>query len=292
MNRSKGSQTMLHRTPLILVALILLQGLALADRGYYTIEMVENADIIGIWAKENAIDKNGLVSIEKPEILLKGSTDLLPAKLDTRSSSALMLPFNNLKEKDDRLIVFIGINRPEHKIQSGTVHIYRLFTYNRYSDLDIIQLKSLKRIIDQVEIAQKWPKLSPKLKVEHSDIIVSGHITHDEQREDSNYLIHISRIYRGVYSEPRLEVLPALQKVESILPGKLLSLSVMSFKETKKERIEGGGIRVIGDAIPTGRIKGPQALFFIQKYYGTGPEYILMAAVDVNKAGQYLTLFK
>jgi hypothetical protein len=292
MKHSEGGKTMLLRTPLIFVVLILLQGLALADRGYYTFEMVENADIIGIWAKENAIEKNGSVSLEKPEILLKGSMDLFPIKLDSSTASALLVAFNHLKENDDRLIVCVDIAQPEQKFPAGTVHLIQQFAYNRHNDLDTIQMKSLKRIIDQVEIAQKWPKLSPKLKIEQSDIIVSGHITRDDSLEDSNYFIQISKIYRGVYSGERLEVLPALQKVESILPAKLLSLPVLSFKITRKDPNAAGGTRAIGEGVPTGRIKGPQALFFIQRYYGTGPEYLLMAAVDVNKAGQYLTLFK
>jgi hypothetical protein len=292
MKRSKGRKTMLHRAPLILIALILLQGHALADRGDYTLEMVENADIIGIWSKENAIEKNGVVSLEKPEILLKGSMDSLPTKLDPGTSAALLVAFNHLNENDDRLIVLVGIPRPEQKLPAGTAHLIKQFAYNHYNDLAKIQLQALKRIIDQVEIAQKWSKLSPKLKIEHSDIIVSGHITHDESLEDSNYFIQISKIYRGAYSGQRLEVLPALQKVENILPGKLLSLPVLSFKITRKDPNAAGGTRATGDGVPTGRIKGSQALFFIQRYYGTGPEYILMAAVDVNKAGQYLTLFK
>jgi hypothetical protein len=180
------------RTPLILAVLMLFQGLAFADRGNYTFEMVENADIIGIWSKENALEKNGSVSLEKPEILLKGSMDLLPTKIDPSASADLTISFNHLKEKDDRLIVFVGISRPENKASSRTANLFGHFAYNRHSDPDTIQLKSLKRIIDQVEIAQKWTKLSPKLKVEQSDIIVSGHITHDDAQENSNYFIHIS----------------------------------------------------------------------------------------------------
>jgi hypothetical protein len=95
-----------------------------------------------------------------------------------------------------------------------------------------------------------------------------------------------------VYPGLRLEALPALQKTEMILPNKLLSLPVVTHKTIKKDKNAAGGTTEIVEGIPTGRIKGPQALFFIQRYYGTGPEYLLMAAVDVNKAGQYLALFK
>jgi hypothetical protein len=197
MKRSKGEKTMLHRTRLIILALILLQGPALADRGYYTLEMVENADIIGIWSKENAIDKNGPVSLDKPEILLKGSMDSLPQRLDPGASTALSVAFNHLTENDDRLIVLAGIPRPDQKLPAGTAHLIQHFAYNRHNDLDTIQLQALKRIIDQVDIAQKWSKLSPKLKIEHSDIIVSGHITHDESLEGSSYFIQVSKSYRG-----------------------------------------------------------------------------------------------
>jgi hypothetical protein len=292
MKRSKGGNTMLHRAPLILGVLILFQGLALADRAYYTLEMVENSEIIGIWSKENAINEKGALSLEKPETLLKGSMDLLPTKLDPSTSPALMVSFNRLREKDDRLIVFAGIARPEQKMPAGTAYLIYQFTYNHHSDPDIIQLKALKRIIDQIDFAQKWPKLSPKRRVEDSDIIVSGHITHDEALEDSNYFIQISKTYRGVFPGQRLEVLPALQKVENILPGKLLSHPEMSVKTIKKEPNEVGGTRATVKGEPTGRIKGPQDLFFIQRYYGTGPEYILIGVVDINKAGEYLSLFK
>jgi len=283
---------MLQRTVLRLSALILFQGIALADRGPYTFEMVENADIIGIWSKANAMDANGSISLESPEMLLKGSMDLLPAKLAPGTSSALKNYFNNLKEKDDRLILFVGVPRSERNTAGGTASLLQQLPYNRNCDSDAIQLKALKRAIGQVELAQRWSKLGPKVKLEYSDIIVSGHIIHDEWAEDSIYSIHISKIYRGMYSEKRMEVATALQDSRTILPGKLLSAPEVLYRETKKEPNEGGGTRSTGNAVPTGKIKGPQALFFIQRYYGTGPDYLLMGAVDVNKAGQYLSLLK
>jgi hypothetical protein len=292
MKRLKGGKAMLHTTSLILVALIVFEGHALADRGYYTFEMVENADIIGIWSKESAIDANGSVSLGKPEVLLKGNAESLPTMLDSSTTSALREFFGHLNAKDDQLILFVGLPHPEHNRQGKAVFLLRQSTYNRYSEMDTIHLKALKRIIDQVELAQRWPKLTPRLMVEYADIIVSGHVTHEASPEDSNYVIHVDRIYRGVCSSQRLEVLPALQKADLILPGKLLSSPEISFKTLRTEINEGGGTRETVKGEPTGRIKGPQGLFFIQMYYGTGPEYLLMGAVDVNKAGQYMNLMR
>jgi hypothetical protein len=283
---------MLQRAAWMFAILILFEGLAHADRVYYTLDLVENADIIGVWSKENVIDKSGSASLEKPEVLLKGSMDLLPVKIDSSLLSDLTSFFNQLKEKDDRLILFFDIPNPEAAIPASTVHLLRQFAYNRNKDLDVIQLKVLNRIIEQAEIAQKWSKLTPKQKIEYSDVITSGHIIHDELLEDAEYSIHLSKIYRGVCSGYRLEVMPALQNVERVLPDKLLSQPEIAFKEVKKENNDAGGTTTITKGYPTGRIIGPQALFFIQKNYGTGPDYILMDTVDVHKAGEYLKLIK
>lgn len=252
---------MLHRAPMILAALILFQVNASADRRNFTIDTVENADIIGIWSKENAVAANGSVSLEKPEILLKGSLDLLPAKLESSLSSTLAGHFNLLKEKGDRLILFAGISRPEHNTPNGTVYLFRQFAYNHNSDLDEIQLKALRRIIDQVELARKWPKLSAKMKIEHSDIIVSGHIIRDELLGDPYFSIHITRLYRGIYSGQRMEILPVLQEAEKIIPSKLLSFPEIKFNPTKVEPTDAGGTRKTGKGEPTGRIKGRKRCF-------------------------------
>lgn len=227
---------------LVEIMVFLLASTSWADRLPYTSELIEAADVIGIWRKENIIERDGSLYLGKPDTLLQGNAELLTKEYKCRDRLATVI--KDIAEGTcvprRGLIIFIRV-REKAKMYDlvgdfGCLHV------------DRIHLKVVKEIISQVELTRKWNTFTPDERVRQADLIVSGSIKSGEEHPREYYVL-VNDVHRGKCPAERIEILPLREPVTN-----------------------------------------EEGLFFIQRYYGSGPNYMLMDAVGAGEEDRYLDM--
>lgn len=227
----------------VIIIMLFLTSVAEASRLLYTSELVERADVIGMWLKEDILIQSDSIELEQPQILYKGNWQI--HKENYRYMERLKEAMKTIVEEKaipKGLIMFITIDEKDK--------IFDLVGDLGFLSYDRIHGKVVEETINQIELVKQWDSLTLGERLNHSDIIISGNMTEGEEYPRQFYIL-IDRVYKGIYKEDTMEILPP-------------------FKKPMNEK----------------------SLFFIQRYYGTGPNYMLIGTTKIDEATQYLNILK
>jgi hypothetical protein len=160
---------------------------AQAKRMQYTCELVEQAQLIGIWETKD-LAKN----IRSPKSILKG--DLKVLKGITIDTSRLDYILNKAKDKQV-ILIFQIYNKQAH---------VRTTLWNETSFKK--NLETTHAIIKQMALMKKWKSLSKEEQISASDLIVSGQAKDSGKVCPTLHYIKTEKVYKGKPSD-RLSVI-------------------------------------------------------------------------------------
>lgn len=206
---------------------------ALADRALYTAELVEGAQLIGVWRSENLAKAAKSVQLGKPSMILKGDFKVLTGA--DEMSPRLKRSLKAIADGQPT-ILFIRVDRGRADIVGDSGQMA----------FSSIARKAVQSVIAQQEIQKRWSKLPIPEQLQRSDLVVRGIIL-DSEISPKRYVIEVAGTPRG---------------------GGAKRISVLPVSDT---------------------VLDEECLFLVQRYDGTGPNYMVMAAIPRKDAKAYLT---
>lgn len=118
--------------------------------------------------------------------------------------------------------------------------------------LDAVTMKAVSYTINQLETRALWDTFTVQEQIEHSDVIVTGSFSTTEEEM--------------LADQPRF--IAADATLRGISPKKLV---------------------VLPDGVP---VQSGRFLFMLQRYFGSGPEYMLMRSIPIENATKYLDVLR